>query len=750
MTDKKISELPAAAALAGTEELPVVQAAATVKSTPAAIKTYLNGTRTSGSGMDAIRIVYNATKSPENADLYIREMWRQQGVVDSIASGLRSTMTPAPVASPSEAEANNVFLYLASKTPEDKQVSKLVALLTGQLKESIKVVVEAEKWRYDDYERTTREAHATIDKYTKDYVSRCQRITSEAVATHVDKALGGITKADLVTGKTPGEVRGILTPDGRAFWNDVKATAKTLWDDYLSALRSVTNTSQSVSFLWEKVDLPPTPKEQNAVRVVHTGAAAIEEMIMWRTNRLESIKSAIIQKDPKGDDMHAQGTLKRVEQLLLSMAKHRTIELHRVAEMVIAGGFIDADPYTNRLDERFKAAPSLTRSVFATCVRAVLFAVLETTRKSFKVLETIGNLTSSSDDFIRTAVIVFLVTHVSEKPVPGHPAFTLYDKTKRGTDAAEEKLVTSAYLDAQCKNFGATLTANLRATYTDRKFGEELTALGAQDIANDLYNGDYVQLAQAIEGPALRFCMEYLYNYKTSMDLEFFSAAMEALGIVVYNHELSRPLEAAQGLLLSGPNWPQHSIGACQRFAVRVGGQWKAYNSSSLTHTASPGSPGDILLPSTSLPAVAADFFRVYLQADQAKALTGLAQRKLARGKRSQRVLMGHIQDLVNTTKDALRRREPVFSAFITKALQPLADATELRLNGLKTATTGVTDVAVAEAHLGAWNKEIEEVKKHTTKALETAKRVILDHINSSKAPAPAVVAPPAARKTKR
>lgn len=43
MTDKKISELTAASALAGTEEIPVVQSAATVKSTPAAIRTYMLG-----------------------------------------------------------------------------------------------------------------------------------------------------------------------------------------------------------------------------------------------------------------------------------------------------------------------------------------------------------------------------------------------------------------------------------------------------------------------------------------------------------------------------------------------------------------------------------------------------------------------------------------------------------------------------------------------------------------------------------
>ena len=48
MTDKKISELPAAAAIAGTEEIPVVQSAATVKSTPAAIKTYMAATFATG------------------------------------------------------------------------------------------------------------------------------------------------------------------------------------------------------------------------------------------------------------------------------------------------------------------------------------------------------------------------------------------------------------------------------------------------------------------------------------------------------------------------------------------------------------------------------------------------------------------------------------------------------------------------------------------------------------------------------
>ncbi len=44
MADVKISALPAAAALAGTEEIPCVQSAATVKTTPAAILTYLQGT----------------------------------------------------------------------------------------------------------------------------------------------------------------------------------------------------------------------------------------------------------------------------------------------------------------------------------------------------------------------------------------------------------------------------------------------------------------------------------------------------------------------------------------------------------------------------------------------------------------------------------------------------------------------------------------------------------------------------------
>jgi hypothetical protein len=51
MTDKKISELPAAAAIAGTEEIPVVQSAATVKSTPSAIKTYLNGAANTWTGV---------------------------------------------------------------------------------------------------------------------------------------------------------------------------------------------------------------------------------------------------------------------------------------------------------------------------------------------------------------------------------------------------------------------------------------------------------------------------------------------------------------------------------------------------------------------------------------------------------------------------------------------------------------------------------------------------------------------------
>jgi hypothetical protein len=51
MTDKKISELPAASAIAGTEEIPVVQSAATVKSTPAAIKTYLNGAANTWTGV---------------------------------------------------------------------------------------------------------------------------------------------------------------------------------------------------------------------------------------------------------------------------------------------------------------------------------------------------------------------------------------------------------------------------------------------------------------------------------------------------------------------------------------------------------------------------------------------------------------------------------------------------------------------------------------------------------------------------
>ena len=51
MTYSKISELTAASALAGTEVLPVVQSSATVKVTPAQIKTYVDGTGVSNTSV---------------------------------------------------------------------------------------------------------------------------------------------------------------------------------------------------------------------------------------------------------------------------------------------------------------------------------------------------------------------------------------------------------------------------------------------------------------------------------------------------------------------------------------------------------------------------------------------------------------------------------------------------------------------------------------------------------------------------
>lgn len=56
MADVKISALPTAAALAGTEAVPCVQSAATVKTTPAAILTYVLGDGSSA-GSAGFRVV---------------------------------------------------------------------------------------------------------------------------------------------------------------------------------------------------------------------------------------------------------------------------------------------------------------------------------------------------------------------------------------------------------------------------------------------------------------------------------------------------------------------------------------------------------------------------------------------------------------------------------------------------------------------------------------------------------------------
>lgn len=52
MPDMKISQLPAASALAGTEDLPVVQSGATKRATPAAIKSYIGDAVPTGVGQN--------------------------------------------------------------------------------------------------------------------------------------------------------------------------------------------------------------------------------------------------------------------------------------------------------------------------------------------------------------------------------------------------------------------------------------------------------------------------------------------------------------------------------------------------------------------------------------------------------------------------------------------------------------------------------------------------------------------------
>ena len=64
MTYSKISELTAASALAGTEVLPVVQSSATVKVTPAQIKTYVDGT-----GITATSVITGEYQLTEDNEL---------------------------------------------------------------------------------------------------------------------------------------------------------------------------------------------------------------------------------------------------------------------------------------------------------------------------------------------------------------------------------------------------------------------------------------------------------------------------------------------------------------------------------------------------------------------------------------------------------------------------------------------------------------------------------------------------------
>lgn len=705
--------------------------------------------------------LYYRTQSAEAADIYLRDAWRQPKIRALITSQMRTTR-PVAAASQKELVADSVIMSLATLAPSDQSVPDFVSLLIEQLKASFKMVTEAEKWRYSNYDATLREAYEAIEKQTSDYVTKCRGILNEVTEELVTATLDSITKPKIALDyENPPEFYSkTLLPSNVVFWQSAKAKAKDLWDFYINMLGSITNTGQVSSFLWERVpaNLQAT---KSTLRAFHTGATALEDVMLWKTNKIEGIKTAIDRNAP--NDLHAQAISARVVKLLDMMKNHDTIELHKLADMVISGGFISIDRYVQNLNNRFKETPAMTRSIFALFCRAFLFAVLQATKGSLKALEVPAGLTSSPEQFVRVAISEWLEAYIVEHlSSPSPKTLDLFGKIKAGVDPQSERLVTAEYLKARSAEFIASLNANVDAAYKSSTFEKELVNAGAQGLIDTLYKGDFSAMSHGLSSYTEAFCMDHFYRgisksiksnspQTNSMSLEFFSAALEALGILVFNPEMSSVLEASENPLFVGKNWPSSAIGSCDRFAIMSSGRWDTYKASDPmvvlgAYKASAGT--SILLPSSSLPAVAADFFeaRFTRNIQQTNVISELAQRKLERGRHNLQVLMGDIQAAANALKASMRTKKPApeFSQIIIEAVQTVVDAFELELQGLRTVTTGVTLVTDADVYISNWVRETEEAKARFPGILAEVEKTVLDYITKAEATLSPPQGPPA------